>query len=147
MRNFVMSYTIKIETGHINLSPYAFRRTAEDFLQCYHSFHPPKFSLVPYFLCARAIELSLKAMHLEASTQLQVKRNFGHDLKASYDALPKPKQILSSAELVVLEQASLLYDAKRFEYLQPIDAAHGYSEFPQLNEIAEIAAKLVSACA
>ena len=142
-----MNYTIKIETGHINLSPMAFRRTAEDFLDCYGSFHPTKFSLVPYFLCARAIELALKALHLETRTQLQVKKDFGHDLKASYDALPVPNQILSSSEARVLEQTSLLYDTKvkAFEYLRPIDAAHAYNEFPVLEDLAQVATKLVSA--
>ena len=142
-----MNYTIKIETGHINLSPLAFRRTAEDFLDCYKSFHPTKFSLVPYFLCARAIELALKALHLETRTQLEVKKDFGHDLKASYDALPVTNQILSSSEVLLLEETSLLYNTKRFEYLRPIDAAHAYNEFPELEDLALVAAKLVSACA
>jgi hypothetical protein len=124
-----------------------FRKAAEDFLRCHESFNPPKFSVVPFFLCCRAIELALKAMHLEIQTQLQVKRNFGHDLKASYDALPSTKQILSSPELRLLEQANLLYKAKAFEYVQPIHAAEGYSEFPALDDLAQLGRKLVSACA
>lgn len=86
-------------------------------------------------------------MHLEIQTQSHVKKNFGHDLKRSYDALPSNKQILSSSELILLEQANRLYKTKAFEYLQPIDAAHGYSHFPVLDDLAELGKKLVSACA
>ncbi|HEY8225466.1 MAG TPA: hypothetical protein VIG25_09330 [Pyrinomonadaceae bacterium] len=142
-----MNYTIKLETGHINFSPVGFRRAAEDFLLCQESFRPPKFSVVPYFLCCRAIELALKAMHLESQTQKQVKKGFGHDLKASYDALPSPMQILSPSELRLLEQTNVLYMMKAFEYVRPIDAAHGYSEFPLLDDLVRLGTKLVAACA
>jgi hypothetical protein len=142
-----MNYTIIPEPGHINFSPVGFRRAAEDFLQCYESFYCPKFSVVPFFLCARAIELALKAMHLEVKNQGEVKRDFWHDLKASYDALPSSNQILSSSEVELLEQVNVLYKSKAFEYVQPIDAVQGYRNFPVLNDLAQLARKLVSACA
>ena len=147
MRTESMNYTLHAETGHINFSPVGFRLAAEDFLRCQESFRPAQFSVVPYFLCCRAIELALKAIHLENQTQLQVKKNFGHDLKASYDALPSAKQILSSAELQLLEKANIFYTTKAFEYVRPIDAGRGYSEFPVLNDLAQLGKKLVSACA
>ena len=141
-----MNYILKAETGHINFSPIGFRRAAEDFILCYESFQPSKFSVVPYFLCCRAIELALKAMHLENQTQLTIKKNFSHDLKKSYDALHPTKQILSSSDLLLLEQANDLYKIKAFEYVQPIDAAHGFDRFPDLNDLSNLAKKLVSAC-
>jgi len=142
-----MNYVLKAETVHINFSSVGFRLAAEDFILCYESFQPTKFSVVPYFLCCRAIELAPKAMHLENQTQLTIKKRFSHDLKKAYDARQPTKQILSSSDLLLLEQANDLYKMKAFEYVQPIDAAHGFSGFPDLNELSKLAKKLVSACA
>jgi hypothetical protein len=142
-----MNYTLIPEPGHINFSPVGFRRAAEDFLKCHDSFNPAKFSVVPFFLCCRAIELALKAMHLEVKTQREVKQDFSHDLKASYGALPSVNQILNSSELQLLEQSNILYMAKAFEYVRPIDACEGYSEFPAIENLALLARKFVSACA
>lgn len=63
------NYTLKPETGHINFSPVGFRKAAEDFLRCSESFTTPNFSVIPFFLCSRAIGLALKAMHLKSGTK------------------------------------------------------------------------------
>ena len=141
-----MNYALKAESGHINFSPVGFRRAAEDFIAAYDSFKPSKFSVVPYFLCCRAMELALKSMHLEVQTQMKVKNNFGHDLRRAYDALPLGKRVLLSVEGDVLDQANILYKAKAFEYVQPFDAATAYSRFPDLNDLAHVGRKLITAC-
>ena len=54
-------------------------------------------------------------------------------------------KILSSHEQDLLGKISDLYDSKikAFEYIQPIHAAHAYTDFPELNEIYKLAKKLV----
>ena len=94
-----MKYTLEAGTGHINFSPVGFRLAAKDFLACYEDYKPDRFSVVPYFLCCRAIELGLKAIHLDKKRQREVKDEFGHSLKASYDALPVEQRILSKPEV------------------------------------------------
>ena len=141
-----MHYWMKAERGNVNFLPVGFCRAAEDFLSCYDSYKPSGFSVVQFFLCGRAIELALKAIHLQTETQLHVKQNFSHDLKASYDALPMAKKILASSELQLLERVSVLYQQKRFEYVQPSDAATAYTDFPDLDDLARLTRKLVLAC-
>ena len=64
-----MHYNLRAETGHFNFSPVGFRLAARDFLRCAESFKPEFFSPVPLFLHCRAIELALKALHLETISQ------------------------------------------------------------------------------
>jgi hypothetical protein len=52
-----MDYVLQAETGYINFSPVGFRLVARDFRRCADAFMPLKFSIVPYFLYCRAIEL------------------------------------------------------------------------------------------
>jgi hypothetical protein len=120
-----MDYTLHAETGRINFSPVAFKRVACDFRRCADTFRPPKFSIVPYFLYCRAIELGLKAIHLETHRQQEVKDEYGHDLIRSYNALPLERQTLATADSDLLAQTSKLYERKAFEYLQPSNAANG----------------------
>ena len=141
-----MSHVLIAETGHINFSPVGFRRAAEDFLSCYEAFKPATFSVIPYFLCCRAVELALKAIHLESKTQKDVKDVFWHDLKASYDALPEAKKTLQPSELLLLDQTNRLYTVKAFEYVQPGHAANGYDQFPVLEDLAQLARTIVSMC-
>jgi len=77
---------------------------------------------------------------------MKVKKNFGHDLRKAYDALPLGKRVLSSVEEDVLDQANILYKGKAFEYVQPFDAATAYSRFPGLNDLAHVGRKLITAC-
>jgi hypothetical protein len=134
----------KAEPGHINFSPTGFRIVAEDLLLCYESFKPEKFSIVPFFLCCRAIELGFKALHLETRSQRQVKFDFGHDLKGSYDALPSEMRSLTSREIALLEIANARYKEKAFEYMHPFDAGMGFSRFPALEDLAMLAKLIVS---
>ena len=121
-----------------------FKLVARDFRRCADTFKPPKFSFVPYFLYCRAIELGLKAIHLETERQQEVKEEYGHDLIRSYKALPPERRTLSTADSDLLAQISRLYERKAFEYVQPGDAAHGYSDFPDLEQLARLATNFAS---
>jgi hypothetical protein len=139
-----MDYILHAETGYINVSPVAFKLAARDFRRCADTFKPPRFSVVPYFLYCRAIELGLKAIHLETHRQQEVKDEYGHDLIRSYKALPPERRTLSTADSDLLAQISWLYERKAFEYVQPGDAAHGYSDFPDLEQLARLATYFAS---
>lgn len=76
-----------------------------------------------------------------------MKKNFGHDLKAAYDALPAETRSLTPDEVSLLGEASSLYAAKVFEYVQPGDAATAFTRFPDLDALGELAAKAVSMAA
>ncbi len=139
-----MDYILHAETGYINFSPVGFKLVARDFRRCADRFRPPKFSIVPYFLYCRAIELGLKAIHLETRRQQEVKDQYGHDLIGSYKALPPKRRTLSTADSNLLAQISKLYERKAFEYVQPGDAAHGYSDFPDLEQLARLVTNFAS---
>lgn len=68
------SQHVTVGGAHFNLSPDAFHLWATHYYKCEQDFvSPTKFSPVPYFLLCRAIELELKARHLEGKTQKQVR--------------------------------------------------------------------------
>jgi hypothetical protein len=139
-----MDYVLKAETGLINFSPAGFRLVARDLRRCAEQFTRSTFSIVPYFLYCRAIELGLKAQLLESRRQSDVKRDFGHDLAAGYDALPAEKRILSLDDAAFLAHVNTLYMRKAFEYVQPGDAANGFSTFPDLDQLARLSAYFAS---
>jgi len=93
------NHSLHAETSHYNLSPQLFRNTAQDFFKCYLDFEPPPghFSPVPFFLCCRAIEMALKAIHLEKKNRKYV-RKFGHNLMKLYEKLDDEDQSLSKDE-------------------------------------------------
>ena len=138
------NYTIKAETGHINLSPTGFQLAARDYFKCYLDFEKPgRFSVVPYFLCCRAIELSLKAKHLETKSRQDVKQTFRHNLIRSYKGLPSEKQNLSAEEFQLLQKANEIYNKKEFEYFSVLDAATGFERYPDLDRLADLTRKLI----
>ena len=69
---------------------------------------------------------------------------FRHKLVKSYNALPPERRTLSTADSDLLAQISRLYERKAFEYVQPGDAAHGYSDFPELEQLARLATNFAS---
>jgi hypothetical protein len=139
-----MNYKLTPETGFINFSALAFRRWAVHYYKCRHDFVTPhKFSPVPYFLLCRAIELELKARHLEKKRQPEIRRTFRHRIKSAYLALPKRQQILDTEEFGVLKQANAIYASKGFEYIQPRDALTAYKRFPNLDALDRLAKKLL----
>jgi len=138
------NFVISVEHATLNLFPHGFRTWARHYLKCRIDFRSPdSFSPVPYFLLCRAIELELKARHLEILRQKEVKDRFGHNLVQSYRALPKASQPLSDAEMGVLGTANLIYMGKGFEYFSVVDAATAFKRFPDLQVLDSIASKLI----
>ena len=140
------NHVIKVGTAHINLSPTLFHEYARQYLECERAFQSASsYSPVPYFLVCRAIELELKAKHLESKSRVEVKKQFRHNLKKSYDALPASAKLLDAAEYTELGRASDIYDIpnKGFEYVSVGDAVTGLRNFPSLAILKRIAAKVV----
>lgn len=128
-----------------NLSPMAFRKWARQYYECAAPLLTrTEFSPVPYFLLCRAIELELKAEHLETKRQPEVKKDFGHHLEKSYAALPAHRQTLDGGELDVLKRANDVYSSKGFEYFNPEHAVRGYSQYPDLESLNNITRKLLA---
>ena len=138
-------YILHAETGHLNLSPYGFSRMAKHFLKCRQDFASPDgFSAVPYFLLCRAIELHLKALHLQTLRQKEVKELYWHDLERLYLGLPASLQDLAADELALLRKANAIYKEKGFEYFAVMDAATGYTRFPDLTALDVLAVRVLS---
>jgi len=139
------NYVLQAETGHINLSPVGFRRWATHYLKAARDFEAPDegFSPVRYFLLCRAIELQLKAWHLENRRQKEVKINYGHNLIVSYEDLSADKQMLSAEEVDTLRIANTMYMNKGFEYMSVMDAGTGFSRAPCIGALERIAIKLI----
>jgi hypothetical protein len=74
----------------------------------------------------------------------EVKKEYGHDLKKSYDELPTQNQVLDAHQYDVLARASKIYDKpKGFEYVSVIDAVSALRYFPNLGTLREIATKVI----
>jgi len=137
----------KVGTFQVNVSPALFHEYAVQYLHCRRSLTPRDvYSPVPYFLLCRAIELELKAKHLQSKSRAQVKKQYGHNLKKSYDELPSGAKLLSGSEYAILELASAIYDIpnKGFEYVAVSDALSELQHFPDLGVLEKIAEKLIA---
>src|SRR3990172_4707889 len=129
----------------VNLSPDGFHMWAQHYFKCMSDFLSPHgFSPVPYFLVCRAIELQLKAYHLQINKQTYVKRQFGHNLIQLYSSLDSADKILSQPELDELTKANEVYSSKGFEYFAPVDALRGCSNFPDLDVLVAICERLLT---
>ena len=124
--------TINMESIEENLAPDAFHIYAMHYYKCKRDFTPPDayFSPIPYFLLCRAIELEIKARHLQRLTQSEVKDKFGHRLLKAYKALDVQEQILSQNELAVLTTADELYRKTDLAYFNPVHALKAFLSFP-----------------
>ncbi len=138
-------HVVQVQGFFANLSPMAFRKWARQYYECAAPLlSRTEFSPVPYFLLCRAIELELKAEHLEAKRQHEVKNDFGHHLVKSYAALPGRCQTLTAGELDLLKHADGIYSSKGFEYFNPEHALRGYSQYPDLGSLNGLARKLLA---
>lgn len=138
-------HTIKAETAHINLSPVLFRKNARDYFTAYLALREiDGFSPVPFFLCCRAIELALKAIHLESKSRDEVKDLYSHNLEKSYAELIPANQMLSPEEREFLRTANSIYSKKEFEYLNVYDAATAYTRFPDIANLEALARKITA---
>ena len=134
----------------VNLKPFewkvsaeAFHRYANQYYECKRAFSPPNFSLIPYNLLCRAIELELKARLLKRMTLNEV-RKFRHHLLKAYNALEAPEQILSEEERAVLKTADELYRKTELAYFHLEPAMKAYEGYPDLNALDAIAKKLIA---
>ena len=138
-------HVVQVQGFFANLSPMAFRKWACQYYGCAAPLLlQTEFSLVPYFLLCRAIELELKADHLETKRQPEVKRDFGHYLAKSYAALPAHRQVLTASDLDLLKEADAIYSAKGFEYFNPKHALRGNSQYPDLSSLNDLTRKLLA---
>jgi hypothetical protein len=142
--NIVINYVLEAEPCPLNISPDLFHEYARQYLQCERTFLPnARNSPVPYFLLCRAIELEFKATHLESKSRLDIKDKYGHNLKKSYDDLPRDKQNLDAAEYATLKHASKIYGSKGFEYVLVGDVVTALTKFPELAVLKRIATKVI----
>jgi hypothetical protein len=138
-----MSVVLRPEGTHFNISPEAFRILAGDYFKAYRDFQAPrKFSPVPFFLCCRAMELALKAEHLERRSQTEVKKLYYHDVLKAYADLDADQKTLSPEEEALLAAANEIYVAKDFEYFNVIDAVSAYKRYPDLDQLGALAKKI-----
>lgn len=138
-------YVLHAEPLKLNFSRVSFRYGARDCLSCFEAYDPSEFSPVKYFLLCRTIELALKALHLDSMSVEDVRKKFGHNIASSYDGSDEPDKILSDKERQFLSDTNKLHekDKKALEYIQPYHAVTGYSDFPDLAKLYELAKKLV----
>ena len=127
-----------------NLAPDAFAKWANDYLKCEDDYSLAGFSPVRHFLLCRAIELAIKAIHLNRIGQPEVKTTYGHDILKAYQKLPSEYQTLTEAEQDFLSNASTIYDGKEFEYFNPEDSLTGYQRFPNIETLRALAHKIVA---
>ncbi len=140
-----MNRIIKVGAIDANLSPDAFHMLAAHLYRCSRDFkNPDKFSLLPYFLLCRAIELGVKSIHLRDKKQREVKNIYRHSISVAYEALKNELKTLNDSEVRTLKTASDMYREKRFEYPHMDDCLEAYSDFPDLNTLDAIAAKVLS---
>ena len=139
------NFVLKAQGFHLNLSPVGFRLWGRHFLACRRSLIAPTdgFSPVPYFLNCRAIELELKARHLETVNQKAIKDTYGHNLERAYQNLPQNQQVLTPGEFRALQAASNIYRDKGFEYFSVGHAITAFKKFPDLAALDALTLKLV----
>jgi hypothetical protein len=140
----VRNIVIRPAAGFFNLSPMAFRLQARDHYKAFLSFPTPEeFSILRYYLCARAIELALKAHHLETTRRLRVKDRFSHRIMKLYEELPDDRKLLSADERRILGEIDVLYVAKDFDYVNIQDPLTAFQRFPNIDAVSALARKLV----
>jgi hypothetical protein len=141
----MVDHTPNLDPGFVNFSSFSFHRWARHYYKCFQDFQSPdNWSPVPYALLARAIELELKARHLELTPGQPRMKEFGHDLEAAYEALPAAQKILTTDEREVLRMTSEVYtDEKGFDYIKVSDAVTAYSRFPDLATLDALARRLL----
>jgi hypothetical protein len=133
---------------NVNLSSDLFRRHARQYLECHRAYKPVAgYSPVSYFLLCRAIELALKAHHLQTKSRIEVKKLYSHNISTLYRDLPSNFKVLTLAETTLLDTASAKYDVpnKGFEYVSLEDVLTAQQSFPEVSALEALAVRLVEA--
>jgi hypothetical protein len=143
------THVLRTKPAVVNFSGPSFHILATHYYKCVQDFQPPnqnKFSPVHYALLCRAIELELKSRLLNSmqTPNQTAMKALGHDLKKAYMKLPSGQQVLTPYEFALLRKASKIYNGKKgFDYIQAPVAVKGYSDWPDLKELDELAKKLL----
>jgi hypothetical protein len=105
----------KASHAEFGLSPLGFHVWANEHLDFYQDSVKTACPLpAPHILLCRVIELEFKAWHQQAQKRGSIKDIFGHDLLASYRALPARYRILSPDEARLLMLANKVYSKTDF---------------------------------
>mgnify|MGYP000035302141 FL=1 len=134
---------INAEKTEVNLSATMLQLYASQYIKCANEFIHDGFSPVYYSLYCKAIELGLKAIHLETKTIEQIPSDYGHDIKNSYDGLEESSKTLGPHEYAELTKASEIYNAKGFEYCRVKDSVQTFTNFPDFRVLRKIAEQFV----
>ncbi len=140
--------TIVVGTGHVHLTPIIYHSYAEQYLAaCRTAEAAPGFSPVPYYLCCRSLELSVKAYLLKRGVTVNELKKLGHDLLRN---LTKAQSIglsgiltITPAEQCELTKANAYYAKKDFEYGHLARLVKGYPDLPALKVLVGLAARFV----
>jgi len=112
-----------------SLTPLGFHGWADRYFQDYGDLaQSSRDSPVAVLLLCRAIELDFKAWHRHTSKRNLITNTFGHDLLASYRALPAKRRILSAEEVVLLTRANEVYGKQGFEQIGVDRAGHRFEQ-------------------
>ncbi len=90
------------------------------------------------------MELEIKSRHLQRKTRSEVKNEHWHDMVKAYEELDQEQKTLTTEERGMLKAANEIYMGKGFEYFNPEYAVRGYSQFPALQALDDVAKKLIS---
>ena len=125
--------SVTVAPAPVNLTPQVFHAWGRQYFTCFEKLGiPAEYSPVPYFLLCRAIELAIKAMHLQVDPQKDVKNLFKHNLEKSYRALPPHFKTLNAVETQVLIAVGAMYRAKEFEYFSMEQLSGDAATLPNL---------------
>lgn len=150
--------TVKVGMATVQIGPIGSALYALEFLEAANAVPQqstakgsPEFSPVRYYLCCRALELSLKAFLLtKGQTAKELKDKLGHDLEklwveANSRGLGQIVGGLSPQFEADLKDANHYYKGKAFEYFDFTKWAHGYKGLPELGRFKGACSALVPA--
>jgi len=129
-----------------------YHRYAREFLGAYESFvqHDSGFTPVPYFLVGHAIELAFKSYLVARGNKKEVlKKGLGHHLikslnKAEREGIGSFVSI-TETEKALIASIDAYYHEKNLEYFERLDLIVEPAKLPSLNELGEVARKLIVA--
>lgn len=144
--------TLKVDTLKMNFTPYALAMMSNGLFRVIESYKENDTPILKYFLYCASIELGLKSSILSIdnskAVKYQLKKKVCHDLIEANNLFLKknPSQvILDSNDLISLAKINPFFKNKGLEYINTdviVELMKGLSNFPDLEEIRSIAAKI-----
>lgn len=148
-----IKYIFKAKPSHVELTSSLFIKYANDCYEAAHFFNDKKyFSITPYYLYCKSIEISLKAFLVHNGIKIRDLKNtseYGHNIEKILikSKIYKLEELINFTDIEIkeLKKAGSLYDIKNksFEYPLVIDAVRGYNNFPDLKILKTMAKKLL----